>query len=215
MTVRYHGRGRELSPEYVCRGAGNTQAWPFCQSVPGAGIDAAIGELLVEAVAPAALEVALSVQEEIQSRIDEADRLRGQQVERVRYETELARRRFMQVDPDNRLVADALEADWNNSLRALETAREEYERRREADRIELDEASQKKVRELANDFPRLWRDPRTCDRDRKRMVRLLLEDATLRKDRRSASMSASGAAPPARSACPAPAPRGFWVCGPG
>jgi len=182
MTVRYHGRGHELRPEYACRGAGNTQAWPFCQSVPGAGIDAAIGELLVEAMAPAALEVALSVQEEIQSRIDEADRLRGQQVERVRYETEIARRRFMQVDPDNRLVADALEADWNNSLRALETAREEYERRREADRIELDEASQKKVRELAADFPRLWRDPRTCDRDRKRMVRLLLEDATLRKD---------------------------------
>ncbi len=182
MTVRYHGRGRPLSPEYVCRGAGNTQAWPCCQSVPGAGIDAAISELLVEALAPAALEVALSVQEEIQSRIDEADRLRRQQVERVRYEAELARRRFMQVDPDNRLVADALEADWNNSLRALETAREEYERRREADRIELDEASQKRVRELAHDFPRLWRDPRTCDRDRKRMVRLLLEDATLRKD---------------------------------
>jgi hypothetical protein len=150
--------------------------------VPGAGIDAAISELLVEAMAPAALEVALSVQEEIQSRIDEADRLRGQQVERVRYEAELARRRFMQVDPENRLVADALEADWNNSLRALETTREEYERRREADRIELDEASQKRVRELAHDFPRLWRDPRTCDRDRKRMVRLLLEDATLRKD---------------------------------
>jgi hypothetical protein len=67
-------------------------------------------------------------------------------------------------------------------LRALQTAREEYERRREADRIELDEASKKKVRELAHDFPRLWRDPRTCDRDRKRMVRLLLEDAKLRKD---------------------------------
>lgn len=32
----------------------------------------------------------------------------------------------MQVDPDSRLVADALEADWNNSLRALEMAREEY-----------------------------------------------------------------------------------------
>jgi hypothetical protein len=58
----------------------------------------------------------------------------------------------------------------------------EYERRCEADRIELDEANNKKVRELADDFPRLWRDPRTCDRDRKRMVRLLLEDATLRKD---------------------------------
>lgn len=141
MTVRYHVRGRAIRPVYVCKGAGNTQAWPHCQNVPGGGIDAAIGELLVEAMAPAALEVALSVQEEFQSRIDEADALRRKEVERARYEAELARRRFMQVDPENRLVADELEADWNNKLCALEAAREEYEHRREADRLALDEAT--------------------------------------------------------------------------
>jgi len=182
MTVRYRGRGQEISPEYVCQGAGKAQAWPHCQTVPGAGVDAAIGELLVEAMASAALEVALGVQDELQARIDEVDALRRQQVERARYEAESARRRFMQVDPENRLVADELEADWNNKLRALEAAREEFEQRRDADRLVLDEANKKRVCDLAKNFPRLWKDPKTSDRDRKRMVRLLLEDVTLSKN---------------------------------
>jgi hypothetical protein len=64
----------------------------------GAGIDTAIGKLLVEAVSPLALEVALAVQQEIQTRVEEADRLRRTQVERARYEAQLAQRRYLQVD---------------------------------------------------------------------------------------------------------------------
>jgi len=72
--------------------------------IPGAGIDRLIGDVLVEAVSPITLEVALTVQQELQSRLDEADRLRHQQVKRARYEADLAQRRYMKVDPDNRLV---------------------------------------------------------------------------------------------------------------
>jgi hypothetical protein len=183
MSVRYYGsRETTLRPHYVCKGSGTIPCWPSCQSVPGASIDDAIGQLLVEAMTPVVLDVALAVQQELQARIDEADRLRFQQVERARYEAELARRRFMQVDPDNRLVADSLEAEWNDKLRALEQAREEYERRCVEDRLELDDVKTARIRELASDFPRLWRDPRTPDRERKRMVRLLIEDVTLIKD---------------------------------
>lgn len=181
MTVRYHARRGVLSPEYTCVGAGNTQAQPRCQSVPGASIDAAIGELLLEVVTPMALEVTLAVQHELQTRIEQADELRGKQVERARYEADLARRRYMQVDPANRLVADSLEAEWNQKLRALEVAREEYERRRQEDRLVLDETKRAQVLALASDFPRLWRDPGTPDRERKRVTRLLIEDVTLIK----------------------------------
>jgi len=79
-------------------------------------------------VTPLALEVALSVQQELQSRWDEADRLRRLQVDRARYESELARRRFLRVDPDNRLVAASLEAEWNSKLHALSEAEQNYER---------------------------------------------------------------------------------------
>src|ERR1700732_5080207 len=80
-----------------------------------------------------AMEFALPVHRELVSRHEEADRLRRQHVERARYEAELAQRRFLKVDPDNRLVADALEADWNEKLRARAAAQEAYEKARTAD----------------------------------------------------------------------------------
>jgi len=77
--------------------------------------------------------VTLAVQEELKQRTEEADRIRQEQVERVRYEMELARRRYLRVDPDNRLVADALEADWNQNLHALAEAEEQYKRLKKND----------------------------------------------------------------------------------
>jgi DNA invertase Pin-like site-specific DNA recombinase len=182
MTVRYHSRNGHLCPEYVCQREGIEHAEPVCQRVPGVGIDHAIGELLVEAVNPVALEVTLAVQRELQLRMDEADRLRHKQVERAQYESDLAQRRYLRVDPDNRLVADSLEADWNQKLRALTEAHEEYARRREQDARVLTDEQRATILALASDFPRLWQDPTAPDRERKRMVRLLLEDVTLNRD---------------------------------
>ncbi|MDQ2694915.1 MAG: recombinase family protein [Pseudomonadota bacterium] len=183
MTVRYKTLGGGLAPHYVCQAEGIRQAQPICQSLPGAAIDTAVGQRLLETLTPLALEVTLAVEQEVQARLDEADALRGQQVERARYEAELARRRYLQVDPDHRLVAAALEAEWNEKLRALQAAQETYERHRQTDRHGLDDAQRARIRALAEDFPRLWQDPHTPARERKRLVRLLIEDVTLRKDR--------------------------------
>ena len=179
MTVRYYSSHGEVCPEYCCQKFGIEHGLPPCQRILGRELDRAVGDLLVETVSPLALEVALAVQEELQARAEEADRLRRQQVERARYEAELAQRRYLRVDPDNRLVADSLEADWNQKLRALADAQEDYERRRQAETLLLDEQKRAQVLALATDFPRLWRDPATSHRERKRMVRLLLEDVTL------------------------------------
>jgi DNA invertase Pin-like site-specific DNA recombinase len=181
MTIRYHSRQAGLYPTYVCQRAGIEHAERICQNIPGRSLDAAIGPVLLEMLTPLALEVALTVQQELQERLDEADRLRQQQVERARYEADLAQRRYLQVDPNNRFVADALEADWNDKLRGLSEAQEQYERQRQADHALLDEPSRQQILALATDFPKLWQDPRTSDRERKRMVRLLIEDVTLDK----------------------------------
>ncbi len=181
MTVRYYMRHGQLLPEYVCQREGIEKAEPICQRLVGGDLDHAIGELLVERVSPLALEVALAVQEELDSRAQEADRLRRQQVERARYEAELAQRRYLRVDPDNRLVADSLEADWNHKLRALASAQQDYERQSQADRFILDQQMRQQILALATDFPRLWRNRTTPQRERKRMVRLLIEDVTLLK----------------------------------
>lgn len=182
MTLRYHLRQAGLCPEYVCQRKGIENAEPVCQRIPGAEIDRVIGDILLEMVNPVTLDVALTVQQELQARLDEADRLRRQQVERARYEADLAQRRYMHVDPQNRLVADTLEADWNQKLHGLDEAQQEYEQRRQQDRHVFNEEQRAAILALARDFPRLWRDPATEDRDRKRMIRLLVEDVTMLRD---------------------------------
>jgi DNA invertase Pin-like site-specific DNA recombinase len=181
MTVGYHVRHGRQWPDYLCQREAVESAASKCQSIPGAGIDQAIGELLVETVTPVTLEVALQVQAELEARAAEVDALRRQRVERARYEADLARRRFMQADPGNRLVVDVLEAEWNGKLRALHEAQEEFEQRRAQHDQDLSDERRRQILALATDFPRLWNDPQTPQRERKRMVRLLLEDVTLTK----------------------------------
>ncbi len=152
-----------------------------CQSVPGKIVDPAIGALLVELMTPMALEVTLAVQQELEARAAETDALRRQHVERMRYEAELARRRYMKVDPDNRLVADALEAEWNGKLRSYSEAVEDYERRSRDRPAALDTQARRRILDLAERFPAVWQDPRVEPRERKRILRLLIEDVTLIK----------------------------------
>ena len=181
MTVRYHTRKGVQVPDYQCVRENIQTASEKCQVIPGAGVDAAISQLLLDTVTPLALEVALNIQAELEARADDADKLRRSHVERARQRAELARRRYLAVDPDNRLVADTLEADWNDALRGLQTAQDEYERQTAAAKAALTEHHKQRIRQLASDFPKLWNDPATPSRERKRVTRLLIEDVTLTK----------------------------------
>ena len=183
MYVQYdtrRGRGHEVT-RYVCVGRGREFGDPTCQNIVGTEIDAAVGNLLVEVVTPMALELSLAVQEEVQTRIGDADRLRHRQVERAEYEAEHARQRYMHVDAANRLVADTLESEWNAKLRALSEAQEEYQRQRIADRLVVNEQERQRILALAADFPAVWKNPNTPQRERKRMLALIIEDVTLLK----------------------------------
>lgn len=73
------------------------------------------------------------------------------------------------------------EAEWNSKLRALSEAEQNYERQREADQLKVSTVQREQVLALATNFPQLWNDPATADRERKRMVRLLIEEVTVRK----------------------------------
>jgi DNA invertase Pin-like site-specific DNA recombinase len=182
MTIRYHQRAGNLVPDYVCQKTSIDNCQPACQTIPGASIDKAISNVLLETVSPIAIEVALSVQGELRCRATEVDALRKKQVERARYEAELSKRRYMQVDPENRLVAASLEAEWNGKLRELTDAQKEYEIQRQNDELTLSDERQRQILSLSSDFPKLWNDPETPVRERKRLVRLIIEDVTLRKN---------------------------------
>jgi DNA invertase Pin-like site-specific DNA recombinase len=195
MGVHYSRENGQTVPIYVCQETAVRRAGKICQTVPGKVVDPAITALLIEMMTPMTLAVSLEVQRELEARAAETDALRRQHVERLRYEAELARRRYMKVDPDNRLVADALEAEWNDKLRLHADAAADYERRSREQAVALDADMRRRILGLAEQLPRIWQDPRVDCRERKRILRLLVDDVTLVKaDTITAHVRLSGGA---------------------
>jgi DNA invertase Pin-like site-specific DNA recombinase len=179
MTIRYHARGGKDLPTYLCQRDGIANGRPICTAIPGHTLDQHVGHLLIATLTPLAAEAALQVSAELQQRAAEADALRAAHVERARYHADLARRRYLAVDPANRLVADTLEADWNTALRALNDAQAAYEKAREQHTGQLTDAQKHRISQLVTDLPGIWNDPATPMRERKRIARLLLTDITV------------------------------------
>ena len=182
MTVRYHQRaGQRIVPDYLCAHKSIERGEPPCQRIPGSDLDRAIGTLLIERVTPEALALTIAIQDELVQRADEAQRLRHLQVERAQYEADLAQRRYLKVDPDNRLVATVLEAEWNSKLRELEEARAIEERYNRSDQHQVSAEERAEIDGVPERFRQFWNDPKTTARQRKRVVRLMIEDVTVHK----------------------------------
>ena len=181
FRIRYAARRGRLEAWYICDRAHGYRGEPNCQSIAGPAIDKAVGMLIAEQMTPAAVELALEIRREVEARYEEADRLRCRAIERAQIEADLAQRRFMLVDPNNRLVADTLEGEWNEKLRVLAKAREDREHAREQDQLILDEAVRERLIAMTADFNKLWADPATPDRERKRLLAHIIEDITLIK----------------------------------
>jgi Recombinase/Recombinase zinc beta ribbon domain len=161
MTIRYHHRRDQQVPTYMCQRDGIENGRPACAAIPGGDLDQATGELLIATLTPLAVEAALQVSAELEHRAAEADALRAAHVERARYHADLARRRYLAVDPANRLVAGTLEADWNTALRALNDAQEAYDKAREQHAGQLTSAQKARIAQLVTDLPGIWNDPAT------------------------------------------------------
>ncbi len=178
MTIRYHHRRDRDVPTYMCQRDGIENARPVCAAIPGEALDDAIGALLIDTLTPLAVEAALQVSAELEHRADQAAALRAAHVERAQYLADLARRRYLAVDPANRLVADTLEADWNTALRALNDAQDAYDKASQQHTGQLTAARKQRIQQLVTDLPAIWNDPATPQRERKRIARLLLTDVT-------------------------------------
>jgi DNA invertase Pin-like site-specific DNA recombinase len=181
LTIRYTGNGG-IYPTYLCNWQRREGlATKDCMSFRCDLLDAAVSEQVLKALQPAELELALAALQELESRDQAIMRQWQMRLERAEYEVALAERRYQEVDPSNRLVAGTLERRWNDALVHLEELKKQAaEFQRQEARIVT--AEQKaKVLALARDFPRLWHAPSTHDKDRKRMLRLLIKDITVKK----------------------------------
>jgi DNA invertase Pin-like site-specific DNA recombinase len=181
--------GRRMTPTYgsdylgyVCRREKLTYATPQCQSFSMRYLDQAISEVFLIAVQPAQLETmlaALDVLEQERQRLDHQWQLR---LERARYQVQLAQRQYDAVDPDNCLVARELEKRWNDALVVLEELEKDYAAAQRTDLAPLADADRQAVRDLAIDLPALWSAPTTTASDRKRLLRLVVQEVTLTVD---------------------------------
>jgi DNA invertase Pin-like site-specific DNA recombinase len=178
--LHVHYRGRNSAPGYHCAGKDLVAGrGVYCLNVGGTAIEQAVVRTFLEAITPAAIEaVRLSV-EQLRSNHDAALTQWRLEVERARYEAERAERRYRSVEPENRLVARGLEAEWEKRLRDLTAAEMELRRREQQQPNSLGPEQLKRIQRLGSDISRVWSAASTTDRDRKELLRTLLEEVIL------------------------------------
>jgi len=179
MTVQYSNYNARTTPRYVCQKNAVACGGEVCQYINGEPVDRAIAELLLSKLTPDVVAQAVAVQEELDKRQGEALNYYRMRVDKCRYEAELARRRFMGVDPENRLVALELESSWNIRLKELDAARDEYDKQAEKAEREGGMRDYSSLDGLAGRFAEAFRSDAVSAKDKKRMVRYLIEDVTL------------------------------------
>jgi hypothetical protein len=179
MSVRYQRDGSLLV--YECSQAHTQLAAKTCQTMRGDRINQAVEQCFLEAIQPAHLEVSLAALGQLETRARQIDQQWRRQIERAQYEADLARRRYVVVDPDNRLVARSLERDWNEKLAGVEQLEREYATLPRQTALLLTASQREQIRALAQDLPAIWHAPTTTFAERKQLVRWLIKDVTLAK----------------------------------
>ncbi len=148
---------------------------PACRSVKTTVVDELIGRRLLEALAPEEIALALAAADEVADRRARSTRAVELRVERARYEAIRAERAFHACEPENRLVARSLETRWEQKLRELAEAEAELAEQMKP----APEPSRDQLEALARALPKLWVAGSTQDRDRKRLVRVMIADITI------------------------------------
>lgn len=173
MNVKYERDGSVL---FSCHSQRTRRP---CQYVHGRHVEPLVKDVILEALSREELELAVRALEKFTERALELDRQWKNRIEAARYEAEKAARRYSRVEPENRLVARTLEAEWNARLEELASLEKDYAEVKRKPPFELTEAQRAKILALAQDLPRLWRADTTSNSQRKEVVRLLIEDVTL------------------------------------
>lgn len=179
-----HYTGRRHCPGYHCGNKSIVEGRGiYCLNIGAVQIDQAVVEAFLGALAPAGLKAAVAAAERMESDHDAALAQWRLAVERAQYEAERAERRYRAVDPDNRLVARGLEAAWEKCLGELDRAQTELRQRELQRPRSLTPQERARVFALSQDLPRVWNSPSTAPRDKKELLRCLLEEVSITVDR--------------------------------
>jgi DNA invertase Pin-like site-specific DNA recombinase len=172
--------GRASSPGYFCTAKKIVDSHGYrCMRVGARQIDEAVTAAFLAALKPAALEASIKAAEQIESDHDATLTQFRHNVERARYGAQRAERRYLSVDPENRLVARGLEAEWEKCLKELKAAEEELAQREHAQPRSLTPDQRLAISSLSKDLPSVWSFPTTSDRDRKELLHTLLDEVLI------------------------------------
>jgi hypothetical protein len=189
LNVHYDGRRAQARPSCYCPGSILVEnRGSHCLRVGGVQIDQAIAGALLAALTPAGVKAALQAAEALEQDHDAALTQWRLQVERARYQAERAERRYRQVEPEHRLVARGLERDWEQALTAVAQAEAELTLREQQRPRTLTQAEREQLLALGADLGRVWSAATTTDRDRKQLLRTLIEEVivdVIREERRA------------------------------
>jgi DNA invertase Pin-like site-specific DNA recombinase len=177
MYVRYGRPGRR--PSYVCSTLRSDYGLPLCQATTAAEVEAWIAEQVLEALRPAVLEASLGAAAEVEERRRQVIRHWERRIERSRYEADRAARQYHACEPENRLVARALERGWDEALQAVQQLEAEFDRFTRTQPRPLGEAERERIRRLAVEVPSLWHASTTTAADRRQVARLLIDRVVL------------------------------------
>ena len=182
MGLRYSGPDANY-PVYRCTADHDQSALPRCQEVRALPVDAEVERLLLEALEPDRIAMAIAALAQVKEEVRELERQWSMKKERARYEAERARRQYDAVDPDNRLVARSLERQWEEKLREVEATEQAFQRWRSRQSLDLSEADREALLAMGEDMPNIWNAAATTAADRKQMLRFLIRDVTLDQKR--------------------------------
>ncbi len=186
--LRTHYRGRNSTPGYHCAGKHVVNGrGVYCLNIGGVQIDKAVAEAFLEALSPAGLQAVVVAADQLETDHDAALGQWRLGLERARYEAERAERRYRAVEPENRLVARGLEAQWERCLRELAAAEAELARGEQQRFRSLSAQERDRLEALGGDLRRVWSAPTTTDRDRKELLRTLLEELIIGVQREQGS----------------------------
>jgi len=192
LAIFYAGPAKCV-PSYYCQGSAELVNGRGARhmSTGGQAIDATVAAAFLGALAPAALDACLQAAEQLEQGHDAALAQHHRQVEQARYNAGRAERRYLAVDPDNRLVARGLEAAWEQALRELADAEADLARRQAARPKTLTAQEKRAILALGDDLGAVWDTPTTTDKDRKQLLRTLIDEVNITLHRDDPSPHAS------------------------
>lgn len=153
------------------------------ESLPIEGIDECVRESFFSALSPVELDLYEAVLSRTKEQNEQVRGAQERQLQRLRYDVNLARRQYDRADPDNRLVTLELERRWESALRALQQAEQRYEQ----DQREMQTEAQRRIplalrtqfSALGKALPGLWSTLPIATR--KAMLRCLIDKVVLQR----------------------------------